>query len=67
MFTPFSRPVLLPWADTFDLQAVVTGGFAMIGTVGETLSLWVRVLAIVFLCLAVLVIFITPCTRVLRR
>jgi len=45
----------------------MTGGFAMSGTVGETLSLWVRALAIVFLCLAVLVIFIKPRTRDMRR
>ncbi|HRE80962.1 MAG TPA: hypothetical protein PLN52_07925 [Opitutaceae bacterium] len=60
MFTSFNRHAALHWAITFGLLAVVAGGFAMSGTVSETLSLWVRVLAVVFLCLAVLLIFIKP-------
>lgn len=63
MFTPLFRSAMIHWTITFGLLALVTGGFAVSGTVSESLSLWVRALALVFLCLAVLMIFIKPGTR----
>ncbi|MBP7141952.1 MAG: hypothetical protein KBA71_08595 [Opitutaceae bacterium] len=51
---------MIPWSITFLLLAGVTGGFSAGGTVGENLSLWVRGLAAVFLCLALLLPFIGP-------
>ncbi len=60
MMALLSRSSMIPWSITFLLLAGVTGGFSAGGTVGENLSLWVRGLAAVFLCLALLLPFIGP-------
>ncbi|MBP8257499.1 MAG: hypothetical protein KAX37_09250 [Opitutaceae bacterium] len=60
MMALLSRSTMIPWSITFGLLAGVAGGFATGGTVGESLSLWVRGLAAVFLFLAILLPFIRP-------
>ncbi|MBE7539769.1 MAG: DUF1328 domain-containing protein [Opitutaceae bacterium] len=63
MMASLSRSTMIPWSITFGLLALVAGGLAAGGTVGQSLSLWVRGLAIVLLWLAILAPFLKPRSR----
>lgn len=58
-----SQPIRSPhlhWAITFILLSVVTMGFAFVGTDGETVSLPICAVAMVFFGLAVAMVVIVP-------
>jgi len=63
MSVPLTRFASLQWTITFVLLAIVTAGSAFLGTDRESVSLKQCVLVVIFLGLAVLMLFVGPRTR----